>query len=654
MKHTYKALIAVTIITLTAISCKKFIKEDLVSTLTYDYYKTDQGLEDLVRSAYTPLRFKFEGEQSYAMWNFGDDEFVLGDQFNYNFYNVYDPRLGPADGFVNSLWTNNYSGINRCNLGIEKIPQFTDGNSKLLGTDAQRRQRIAELRFLRGYYYFQMVQQFGALPLVLLSSDSTRTDFPRSPVADIYSQIISDWLYASDNLSATTSDMGRATKGAANHFLAKAYLTRGSAVTDQRGQKSTDMDSAAYYADLVINSGNYTLEPNYANLWNGVYATQPVPAIGENGSAPAGDYSKIQAANASKEIILAAQFANSLTLIGTYGNTTHLYWIMQYDADIPGLARTADNFNGRPYRRMRPSDYTIDLFDRKNDSRFYKSFRTVYYSNVNTNVPKFTAADAPNPSLVGKLKFGIGDTACLFIVNNTSTTLTDADIAKYRYKVYARYYHRASDGALLQGTNNNKFLTLVKHLDPVRVTSNYNETRGVKNGTLARLAETYLIAAEAYGRKGNYAKALSYINTIRQRAAWHSGEAKDPHYWMYDGGAQGDVNDTYANMIATETLFETAVPSENYPPSAATKADRFIHFMLNERTRELCGEMYRWEDLVRTENLYLRTRLYNADATSIQPYSKLRPIPQLQIDLTTVNGQPMSSDQKKAYQNPGY
>ena len=649
-----KHILILVIVVLYGVSCKKFIKEDLVSTLTYDYYKTDQGLEDLVRSAYTPLRFKFEGEQSYALWNFGDDEFVLGDQFNYNYYNTYDSRLGPADGFVNSLWTNNYDGINRCNLGIEKIAEYTNGNSKTLGTDAQRRQRMGELHFLRGYYYFQMLQQFGPLPLVLNSGDSVKTDFPRSPVADVYKVILSNFRYASDNLAASTSDMGRATRGAANHFLAKAYLTRGSAVNDQRGQQPTDIDSAAYYADLVINSGNYLLEPNYANLWNGVYPNQTVPAIGENGTAPSGDYSKIQAANASKEVILSAQFNNNLTLIGKNGNTTHLYWIMQYDADIPGLARTVDNFNGRPYRRMRPSDYTIDLYDRKNDSRFYKSFATVYYSNTNTNVPKFSAADAPNPALVGKLKYGIGDTACLFIVNTPATTLTDADIAKYRYKVYARYYHRSSDGALLQGTNNNKYLTLVKHLDPVRVTSNFNETRGVKNGILARLAETYLIAAEAYGRKGNYSKALEYVNKVRQRAAWHGGEARNPHTWMFDGGAVNDQSDTYPNMIATEALFETSVPSENYPPGVGTKADRFVHFMLNERTRELCGEMYRWEDLVRTELLYNRAKYFNFDATALQPFHKLRPVPQLQIDLTTADGQPMSADQKKAYQNAGY
>jgi len=638
---------------LSCTSCKKFIKEELVSTLTYEYYNTDQGLEDLVRSAYAPLRYKFESEQAYALWNFGTDEFILGDQFNFSYYNTYIPTLGPADGFINSFWVNNYDGINRCNLGIERISVYSNPGSKTLGTDAQRNQRIAELRFLRGFYYFQMVQQYGAIPLVLNTSDQVRSDFTRSPIADVYSVIITDLRYASSNLASSTADPGRATKGAANHFLAKAYLTRGSAVTDQRGQKTTDIDSAAYFAEQVITSNNYVLEPDFANLWNGVYATQSIPPIGENGSAPKGDYSKFQTAQASKEIIFAAQFNTSLSLIGANGNQTHLYYIMQYDAGIPGLLRTVDNFNGRPFRRLGPSNYLIDIYDRKNDSRFYKSFRTVYYSNSNSATPKFTAADAPTPALVGKLKFGIGDTAALLIVNDPTTTLTDAQINQYRYRVIARYY-RAANGTLQQGFNNNKYLTLVKHLDPVRVTNNFNEQRGVRNGVFARFAETYLIAAEAYGRKGDYPKALQYINILRQRAAYHANEVKNPAYWMFDGGVRGDVSDTYPNLTATTALFTTNAPSENYPASVSTTAQRFIHFMLNERTRELCGEFYRWEDLVRTETLYDRTKLFNKDATSIQPFHKLRPVPQIQIDLTTAGGQPLSGDQKKAYQNPGY
>src|SRR4051794_21456974 len=108
----------------TIVSCKKFIKEELVTTLTEDYYKTDAGLEDLVKSAYSPLQWKFSGEQAYAMYNFGTDEFREGDQFNNVRYNDYDANLNSNDAFVNDLWTNNYAGIRRCNQGIDLISKY--------------------------------------------------------------------------------------------------------------------------------------------------------------------------------------------------------------------------------------------------------------------------------------------------------------------------------------------------------------------------------------------------------------------------------------------------------------------------------------------------------------------------------------------------
>jgi hypothetical protein len=411
------------------------------------------------------------------------------------------------------------------------------------------------------------------------------------------------------------------------------------------------MDSAGYFAEQVVTSAQYILEPDYMNLWLVTYpkgypnttvtiGQPPYNTDGASGIA-AGDPANLAKSNTSREIIFAAQFSTNLSLASPInstagGNRTHEYFMCQYDAGIPGLLRNNDNFNGRPFRRMAPSDYLIDLFDRRNDSRFYKSFRTAFYANANV---------VPNPK--------IGDTAALFIVNNKGTTLTAAQIASYRYKVYARYYKNASN-VEVSGFDNNKYLSLSKHLDPIRILPGFNEERGVRNGILARLAETYLIAAEAYGRKGDFTKALQYINVVRTRAAFKSGEFKNPATWMFDGGTQGDVTSTVSQVQVTPASWTTNAPAEQYPPSVTSDADRFIHFMLNERTRELMGEFIRWEDLVRTETLFTRTKLYNKDATNLATTHKLRPIPQQQIDLTTVNGQPMSAADKLAYQNPGY
>ncbi|RYZ24843.1 MAG: hypothetical protein EOO10_19795, partial [Chitinophagaceae bacterium] len=310
-----------------SVSCKKFIKEELVTTLTEDYYKTDAGLEDLVKSAYAPLQWKYTGEQSYAMYNFGVDEFREGDQFNNVRYNDYDANLNSNDAFVNDLWTNNYAGIRRCNQGIEMISQFNDGTSKLLGTAAQKELRIAELKALRGYYYFQMVQQFGGIPLITAVPGKPQYEFPRASVAQVYDQIINDFKSAGPSLPwrYTGVDRGRATRAMAYHFLAKAYLTRGSAVTEARGQKPTDMDSVIFYAnDVIVNSG-HTLEADYGNLFNAAYPDGRIPPLGENGAPPTGSKAKIDANNASNEIIFAAQFSSNLVLAGT-NNQTHMFY----------------------------------------------------------------------------------------------------------------------------------------------------------------------------------------------------------------------------------------------------------------------------------------------------------------------------------------
>ena len=638
-------------------SCKKFIKEELVTTLTEDYYKTDVGLEDLVKSAYFPLQWKFTGEQSYAMYNFGTDEFREGDQFNNVRYNDYDANLNSNDAFVNGLWINNYSGIRRCNQGMELIAAFDQPGSKVLGTQAQKDLRIAELKALRGFYYFQLVQQLGGVPLITSVPAEPQYEFPRASVAEVYGQIISDFRSAGPGLPWRYSgaDRGRATRAMAYHFLAKAYLTRGSAVTDARGQKSTDMDSVIVFADSVISASGHALEADYGSLFNAGYPDGKIPPVGENGAAPTGNKGRIDANNASNEIIYAAQFSSNLSLAGAQNNQTHLFYPSAYDAGIPGMTR--DFFNGRPFRRLRPTDYTIDVFDKVNDSRFFKTFQTVHYRNVTSNasLPVFTAANAPSPGLVGKPRVGVGDTAAIYIVNPINMPLLASQIASMRYyAVFARYKQVVPGGAVTTDYTNNKYLTMLKFSDPIRLTTTNNEARGIRNGAFARLADTYLAIAEAYGRKGDYGTALTYVNMLRKRAAYKENEERSPQIWQYLGGPAG-LGKTETANLATEALFTTNAPSELYPPTVVSTTDRFIHFILNERTRELCGEFYRWEDLARTETLYDRTKLYNLDISpSFAPYHKLRPIPYLQMIAQTINGKPMSGPDMAAYQNPGY
>ncbi len=666
MKTLYKIILGAAVtLTLTTVSCKKFIKEELVTTLTEDYYKTDNGLEDLLKSAYVPLKWKFEAEQSYALWNFGLDEFRLGDQFNNAHFNTYNASLSSNgnDGFCNNLWIQMYAGIKRCNDVIEYVTAYNNPSSTKLGTAAQKNLRIGEAKFLRGFYYFQLVQQFGGVPLLTVSPKDLTTEFPRATIAATYDRIITDlkdgglalpWRY-----TGGSANFGRASKAAAYHFLAKAYLTRGSAVSDVRGQLATDMDNAIIFADSVVRFSGHTLEANFGNLFNSAYATHSVPRAGTDGSAPATSLSSINANNNSNEILFSAQFSQNLALAGA-NNQVHMFFGIQYDVGILGMTR--DFFNSRPFRRMIPTDYSIDIFDRANDSRFFKTFQTTYYRNVasNSGLPVFgattaTAFPAPTADVVGKPRVGLGDTAAQYFVTSPAQALLTTDIAKNRYyATYARHKKTSATATPTSDFNNNRNLHMIKWMDGVRLTPTANEARGIRNGTYARLAETYLILAEAYGRKGDYANAIINVNILRNRAAYKSGEPKNPHNWMVYGWPVNDLTATTTAMQATMALFTTNATTEMYPATVSSTADRFIHFMLNERTRELCGELIRWEDLARTETFYDRTRAYNADATNIQPYHKLRPIPLQQIISQTQGGTSLTQAQITAYQNTGY
>ena len=140
--RTFRAFGAAALLGLGLSACKNYLDENLVSTLTNDYFSTEQGLEDLVKSSYEQTRYKFANEHSYAMFNFGVDEMTYADQLNYYWWDIYDSRLNSSDTFVDGVWTADYDGINRCNIGIARIPGIN--GTTTLRTQAQKDQRLAE------------------------------------------------------------------------------------------------------------------------------------------------------------------------------------------------------------------------------------------------------------------------------------------------------------------------------------------------------------------------------------------------------------------------------------------------------------------------------------------------------------------------------
>ena len=554
-------------------------------------------------AAYSFLRWGCGNERYDVLTELGTDLFTAGsDGKNKTSFNAYGTQLNPEDNILSGLWENHYKGISDANIAMDQILQSDMSESKKLTS-------LGEMLFIRSFLYFELVQQFGKVPLVTEGSFEIRTDFKRAAIADIYKQIITDLRTAVEYLPEKVDDSqkGKATSYAASHLLAKVYLTRGSAVTDVRGQKATDMDSVLYFAENVIKNSPYRLQKNFADLWN----------IDNMGNS---------------EVIFAVQFTSN-PIFNDDGNTFHLYWLPVYD-DEDGMER--DIFYGRPYKRYCPTDKVLfKLYDRKNDSRFYKSFRWAYMSNYAKTIPVWKELEdkgeiyfTPDPQkgqIAGKKKFEVGDTAIYYTIEKTGFKKNSIEMKKLRAdKSYTYYPYEVHDSK--------HYPTLIKHLAPNR--PSVAEKASSREWVRMRLGETYLIAAEAAGRKGDFDLAAKYINVIRERAAWADGETKTAQYWEIEGGAPDNINSTYDNIKVTATELSTG---------------DFVSFILDERGRELLGEICRWEDLVRTEKFYEWVKKYNSDAeAAIKPYHKLRPIPQTHIDRLDPVG-PVEEEQNEGY-----
>lgn len=711
-------LILLVLITASLGSCKKFLDEKQVANLTQDYYNTEEGLNALITGLYGYARIKHEWDASGVRLTQTETDAYMHSDATYSTYTAarYGSNVSTiATNVANYIGAPNngappmgaYPHINNCNIALEVIEGVKPGR---FGTDENYRlQRRGEILFLRAWAYYLVTNQLGDVPLQLTArrEDNGVYYFPKAKLPDVFRQIIGDVREAYAALPVTVTERGRVSKLAAGNLLAKLYLNRAQAAAFEnsteahlkmlyKGNVSTDLDSAILVATEVITAagGAGGLAPDYWTLFD--------PKVSET--------------NPSREVLWACQFDVNLSLHNRFGNRSVNYHVGNYTGGT-GVSRSMAY--GRPFGTLKPTDYGYDVFtDKVNDSRYYKTFQYEYISNATGSYPWSADAaawwnankPATEPAVtVGAPRATPGRRALIYLENQPAEAVDSARAMSQPYQFVVRWIKSATTGRLYYRLNysqvsmglttgvNWPYLSVKKFVDPLRGgsadESNFDNEQGTRDGILMRLAETFLIRAEAYGRKGQYANALADINVLRQRAAWKAGENRPGVLVEWEPGATALTaaekvapypasGSSYNTIQATEAHFTSGTPqaaAERYIPSASGKQEMFIHFIYNEKTREFLAEGVLWEDLHNAGILFDRIQYLNQLASSqaglwpvayntvagngqngngkgqMRKEYTFRPWPSDFLQqLTDVNGKPLDAETMKNYQNPGY
>ncbi|WP_303312616.1 RagB/SusD family nutrient uptake outer membrane protein [Hymenobacter sp. BT730] len=248
--------------------CKDFLDVAPQGQLTEDQIRTDPAAaQKLVDGVYNVMYLGGFGSDVHGLQYVILTDIASDDSDKGSTPSDYGPAaevdnftLTSSNGIVNNAWTGYFQAVTRANQALDKIP--------LSPVDETTKNRLlGEVRFLRGYFYFNLVRFFGGVPKLDRVPDASEINSPefqkRATAEEIYQLIIGDLQFAVDNLPIKgETEVGRATKAAAQAMLAKVYLYR------KDYQKAYDLTNEI----IKGSSGAYGLLPAYENIWREVGA----------------------------------------------------------------------------------------------------------------------------------------------------------------------------------------------------------------------------------------------------------------------------------------------------------------------------------------------------------------------------------------------
>lgn len=567
------------------VSCEKWLEENPRANQDLDdLAKTEEGIDILAVGAYSALQ---------PLYNFSNNPGVVGTDECMTLA-INQTRAKPLDQYIftpsndifQNAWDKHYAAIQHANIVIERAQQAEMSDSIRLKT-------IAEMRFLRAFLYFRMVQWFGELPLITQETpgyDETVTRISRAPIKDVYELIASDLEFAASGqiLRETTSD-GRVTRSAAKALLAKVYLTMGTAKERTLrlgvvpGYRDLPLEPREYYrkcyllTEDLIESGLFSLAPSYGDLF--------LP----------------EKKNSNRESIWEIQFSNS----GELGSSWSKYF------GLIGSGGQLYTFNAMIGRHIYQPVPGLVGYYKRGDRRYAWNIKD-YQVNIADN--EATGSVTKSTLRMNALTSWAPEVLNEYLGTNLNLT-NQIGCSKYRWG---------------NGNDPEAF-----YLDNY-MNERYAWDNCPNNVIVLRYADVILMFAEAdllLNGGTPSLRAVELVNELLYRA--RDGKTEE-EMLSYPTNNQGEyVSGTISDSERPYYLYD-------YTPSTLTYDE-----LKKERARELCFEFHRWNDLVRWGDLEsaVNNRLHAEDAeitkSVVDPKKHyLFPIPQNEIDVSHIEQNP--------------
>jgi hypothetical protein len=557
MKSTIKIILAIILFSAMTSSC---VEDDFLKETPLDFYSTGnsfvtyENYQGALTDIYAQVRdMKFNpGEIGYAHL-YGTDMMInarrTSDGLRFGNYSV---ALNPTSGIPLYHWNGLYKIITSANSIIDRLEENT------VLTEEEKKLVAAEAHFFRAFGYRNLVYLFGGVPLLLNEVKSPITDFERASKQEVIDLILSDLLIAIENLPGINAvDDGRISNLVANQLIAEIYL------------EQEKWDEAIAASSIVIDDPSTALmTERFGSLKN------------QDGDV---FYDLFRVGNQNRK-----------------GGNTEAIWVAQFEVDVLGGVLSSTNLGGNILERVHaPAVFTLTDPNGKRGSAGSLSNLNAGGRGVSFMRPtKYMEQTVWAEDFAGDIRNSKYNYVRDFKYDEPSSAWFDSSAVKYpgpNLKAESwRWYPWISKVTTPGQHPDNLYANKATGLLTNGAGSTYSDQYYM------RLAETYLIRAEAYLGKGNLAKAADDINMLRNRA-----KAKPV--------LAGDVT---------------------------------IDYILDERARELSFEEDRRLTLARLGKVVERVRKYNdLNSSNILDHHGLWPIPAREIEAN-ING--------RLEQNPGY